>query len=431
MKPLYYNYRAAAVLLLLVSCLPKSAAVGAFALVVSSVSFVKSKSRSCLYSERLAADRNNNGGSSSTTFWKGADDKETAGSPPFSSEQVLSWISDITQHKAFHELKTAFGFLNANEDVDELSTKNKHERVKLFSASTAPTTTTTVDSTTTTTTESVHLKLGSEAMMKQQQQPDDSSSNNDTSTTVTLLHTYSDAVANVSLSGLNVPKRKFAAWVNYTLQQQQQDVTHCFDPSRIISTEIQVDDETVRNRLRNLWKQRRLLSDRTEVLAVYKSDTTTTTSTSFSNTMEKSHTNNSQQKSKRGGFPDLLHIYAERLSAIIQDEIDEDRVAKGEMHVFPASGEEPIPQDLLDILDGGLLGWLRREYGEKETEKLCADFMLQQPESEQYEVRTIILFKTIGPPATRSCTDPLSSFSNTADTATFPGVVSESVPLLL
>lgn len=220
--------------------------------------------------------------------------------------------------------------------------------------------------------DSVHLKLGSEAM-----QPSDvNEKETKESPNTAVLHSYCDPQFNVSLSGFNVSKKKFQAWVGYTLQRDRPEGRGAtFDPSLVTTAEIRVDNDDVRDRLRGLWRSRRLLSDRTEVLAVYKSD------------KESCKSDGQESKSKRGGFPDLLHIYAERLSAIIQDEIDEEKLASGESRVIGQSErDEPISEDAMAILDGGLLGWLKREYGEKETEKLCSKSMLQFPAKEQYAV---------------------------------------------
>lgn len=239
------------------------------------------------------------------------------------------------------------------------------------------------DTTTTTATqqqESVHLKLNSETMMKRvddehgennNDSKDDDASNNKNKMAV-VLHTYSNG--GVLLKGVNMTRRKFCAWVNYTLGLEKKE----FDESCVSTEHVSVDNNGIRNELRKLWLDRRLLCERTEVLAVYQSDS--------SSSQTSSHDNK-----KRGGFPDLLHLYAERLAAIIQDEREEEQIAKGELRVFndTIGNEQPVPSDLMDILNGGLLGWLQREYGTKETRQLLASHLLELPEKKKFEVRGV------------------------------------------
>ena len=213
---------------------------------------------------------------------------------------------------------------------------------------------------------SAHLKLGSAAMMPSLVNDKDNELKQ-TKEPSSQLHTYYDPIHNISLSGLNVSKRKFTVWVQHTLEHKND-----FNASLITTRHVAVDDSSVRQELRDLWKQRRLLTDRTEVLAVYKSEQ-----------------NHSVTTKKRGGFPDLLHIYAERLSAMIEDEDEEFHIAFGGKRKFNRTGveETKVPRPVLEILDGGLLGWLEREYGVDETKRLCHNNMQDMETKEQYAVR--------------------------------------------
>ena len=205
--------------------------------------------------------------------------------------------------------------------------------------------------------ESAHLKLGSSAMLKRFQEETTATSTSaeeecqcPPQVNTALLHTYHDPKQNVTLCGLNVSKRKFQAWVNHT-------VPTCYNSSLFSTSQVQLDDLHVRHQLRSHWKQQRLLTDRTELLAIYPSESQSI-------------------KKRRGGFPDLLHIYAERLFHIIQDELEEETVS--DKH-----------GNIQEILEGGLYGWLQREY--EGTEKLCHDKMQHLPVEEQYAVREKVL----------------------------------------
>lgn len=289
-----------------------------------------------------------------------------------------------------------------------------------------------VQDTTTTTAmqqqESVHLKLNSEAMMKRvddehgennnDSKDDDASNNNNKNKMAVVLHTYSNG--GVLLKGVNMTRRKFCAWVNYTLGLEKKE----FDESCVSTEHVSVDNNDIRNELRKLWLDRRLLCERTEVLAVYQSDS------SSSSSQTSSHDNNK----KRGGFPDLLHLYAERLAAIIQDEREEEQIAKGELRVFndTIGNEQPVPSDLMDILNGGLLGWLQREYGTKETRQLLASHLLELPEKKKFEVRGVTgSFQRVFPSPLLMPSALHVHYNKYSGASAFYGLVPKSISLLL
>jgi hypothetical protein len=208
--------------------------------------------------------------------------------------------------------------------------------------------------------ESAHLKLGSSAMLKRVEEEETTSPNGEEEpprVNTAVLHTYHDPIQNVTLCGVNVSKRKFQAWLAHTLEPGN------YNASLLSTKHGQLDDISVRKELRTLWRQERLLTDRTEVLAIYPSEV-----------------NNA--KKKRGGFPDLLHIYAERLFYIIQDELEEEQMTR------------QVPQDIQDILEGGLYGWLEREY--KGGDKLRHETMQHLTVEEQHAVRDeCIVFENV------------------------------------
>jgi hypothetical protein len=207
--------------------------------------------------------------------------------------------------------------------------------------------------------ESTHLKLGSQAMLKrvEEEEEDTTTTKGEEETpqvnnTKSVLHTYHDPIQNVTLCGVNVSKRKFQSWLAHTLEPDN------YNASFLSTKHVQLDDMTVRQALRTLWRQERLLTDRTEVLAIYPSEV------------------NGARK-KPGGFPDLLHIYAERLFYIIQDELEEEQMT------------QQVPQDIQEILKGGLYGWLEREY--EGTDKLCHETMQHLTAEQQHAVRQEVL----------------------------------------
>lgn len=203
--------------------------------------------------------------------------------------------------------------------------------------------------------ESTHLKLGSQAMLKRVEEEETTISDEDEETPQvkkSVLHTYHDPIQNVTLCGVNVSKRKFQSWLAHTLEPDS------YNASLLSTKHVQLDDITVRQALRTLWRQERLLTDRTEVLAIYPSEV-------------------NGAKKKRGGFPDLLHIYAERLFYIIQDELEEEQMIR------------QVPQDIQEILKGGLYGWLEREY--EGSHKLRHETMQHLTAEEQHVVRQPVL----------------------------------------
>lgn len=193
--------------------------------------------------------------------------------------------------------------------------------------------------TTTAAEESVHLQLHNE----EEDSSSNSNSANPTSSSQPItVHTYivvADSPSSTTTKNtttvyksLNTSRNKFLAFLTYN------NVT--IDPTRVQSHTVNSADENtaiLRMEWRKLWKQRQLLTDRTELLAVYPSDGRTTTK-------------------KRGGFEDLLHLYTERMAAILQDE---------ESSSF------------------SLLHWLQDHYGVERTQDLLVENLQEQTETEQ------------------------------------------------
>lgn len=153
------------------------------------------------------------------------------------------------------------------------------------------------------------------------------------------------------LYGLNVSKRKFYAWIQYTLHheyhlskqviaQELAKFKHTHTSTRKFDLE---NSLPLRKWLRGQWKARWLVSERTESLSLYASDGETTATTT-----SKTTNGASSVESKRGGFGDLLTLYTERVLGIVQDELDQ------------TNGDE----------DTSLLAWLERHYGVVQIAKL-------------------------------------------------------------
>jgi hypothetical protein len=116
---------------------------------------------------------------------------------------------------------------------------------------------------------------------------------------------------------LNTPPDKFQAFLKYLgihvspSSNNKHKKENPFQHYQVNAT------QELRDEWRALWKQERLLTDRTELLAVYPSD-------QKRNTLNHDNKNSDRitDKSlpKRGGFSDHLYLYTERLLAILRDE---------------------------------------------------------------------------------------------------------------
>jgi hypothetical protein len=152
---------------------------------------------------------------------------------------------------------------------------------------------------------------------------------------------YRDPLTNTTFMALNTCKRKFQAYLTY------QGVIN-INTENITSTKIELtpqEHDQKRLEWRELWTARRLMTDRTEFLAVYQSDT-----------LRKSPL---QPQRRRGGFADLLHLYTERLKGILEDEQQDQ--------------------------EGVVLNWLTNTYGSKKTKDLMAPQFNKATQEEQLE----------------------------------------------
>lgn len=190
---------------------------------------------------------------------------------------------------------------------------------------------------------SVHLQLNSPSYVSSSQQAKSSetaTSSTNTSATVSTNHHHNENntpppqqhAANKTIQvlkyvhtngtvyqALNTPPEKFQAFLKYLgfhIQQQQNNQKE----SRFLHSQVNATQE-LRDEWRALWKQERLLTDRTELLAVYPSDQKDNNSDSGNvNANSNSAVSISKPVPKRGGFSDHLYLYTERLLAILRDE---------------------------------------------------------------------------------------------------------------
>ena len=142
----------------------------------------------------------------------------------------------------------------------------------------------------------------------------------------------------LELWGLNVDRNKFDAYVNYILQDRPMmdfrgRKRRSFDSSFVTVSSLKVDNEAVRSQLRLVWKDARLITEKTDVLAMYQSDVI--------------HNHEMKTSTKRGGFADMIAVYTDRLISILKEEKEDDKRHK---HF--------------------LLDWMRKEYGIQETNSL-------------------------------------------------------------
>lgn len=195
---------------------------------------------------------------------------------------------------------------------------------------------------------SVHLQLET---MHRSNSEDEEEEEHDTKKsrrrTSTLL-SYTDPKSKTTWTGLNISLRRFEAWLHYTLEQLDPDEHAALDERRICREELEISTKD-REGLRDKWNKGHLLCDRTELLTVYQSD-----KSSFNGEEPR------ETRSKRGGFGDLLHLYADRFYGILQDE------------------REDPPDELKD--------WLFAEYGQKESRRLTARSFRRQHEDEQFRI---------------------------------------------
>ena len=204
--------------------------------------------------------------------------------------------------------------------------------------------------------------------MSQENDIETANATNETVSTSTL-YTFHYPPANMTLHGLSITLPQFKSWILYKLNEyQEESKLHVQSESEseqfnvmhyVSSKEISTHCKEIRNHLRNEWFQRRLICDRTEVLAVYPSDSA---DGEMENDDDKDGTAKKKYKKKRGGFEDLLTSYVDRLVGILHDEMED-----GISNTLPNSTSL---KDDASVNTFNLQSWLENEYGKHRTNKL-------------------------------------------------------------
>ena len=182
------------------------------------------------------------------------------------------------------------------------------------------------------------------------------------------------------LYGLNISNKKFFSWVQYTLEHDfklsrstiESELSK-YKYSHMSTRQLDLENATLRDWMRTQWKSRLLVSERTEPLAVYESDTNacnkdlnasgdrsrlarlTTLSPEEPQGFDSLQNEASKKRRKRGGFRDLLSLYADRLLGIIVDEMDGAGIIKDD----PPS----VPFLKNHVHDVKLFAWLENHFG--------------------------------------------------------------------
>lgn len=161
--------------------------------------------------------------------------------------------------------------------------------------------------------------------------------------------------------GLNVKRSKFDAYVNYTLQMRGGDVQVAFNKN-FVNNYCIADNEDNRSWLRQVWKDSRLITEKTDILAIYRSDLLPESNRSCSE-----HTQSFGIR--RGGFSDMIAVYTDRMISIIKEECTEEK-------------------------SSFLINWLEKEYGLESTSRLQAAVLLKNSRDDQVRV-SILDYRSI------------------------------------
>ena len=218
---------------------------------------------------------------------------------------------------------------------------------------------------------------------------------------------------------LNTSRRKFLAFLDYnnvSSVNKQAITTKTLslpEPPGGVDQQNDSDDGAeapdaatecaVRKEWRALWKAQRLLTDRTEILAVYKSDALSSNSSGEAATEGAESddvTTRGLKKPKRGGFSDLLNLYTHRLVAILNDERRDEQNPPEERHhssLVRVQQRDRFGQSVTDESNFFqtdhriLIKWLEDHYGVAETQMLQASRFRTLPVPTQLELMSHFL----------------------------------------
>jgi hypothetical protein len=190
------------------------------------------------------------------------------------------------------------------------------------------------------------------------------------------IHTFQDTATGNTWKALNTAKNKFHAFLlhqNLNCTVQRDDIV----TQEISLSEDDQSSRELRQEWRDLWKKRQLVTDRTELLAVYPSDKVAT-AVAASTTAAGSDQGADAPKNKRGGFADLLYLYTERLVSIINDEHVEVEQKLPSSYKYTYRKQQNTRTE-----ESMLMDWLRGTYGKDSTERLRASNLGRLEEKEQ------------------------------------------------
>ena len=266
--------------------------------------------------------------------------------------------------------------------------------------------------------ESVHLQLKSPAMMVSMKEGDDNNDNGDRlkgdgeegqsgeepedRPKLIKFRTYRSTAASPSdedhaviMYSLGLPLRKFKLFIHANTGENVSDI----GDKQIMTEDVDLRVSAVRKRMRTLWQsEANIISDRTEFLAVYESERNGGDDEDTDDSASKASSASSSLKRQRGDFADLLSMYADRLVGIIVDEQDEEVAAAEKalqiQKIMQRNMTEAaeMEHNLKDGVSGGLVGYLRREYGEVETDALVADNLLASGRTKEEQYATLQKF---------------------------------------
>ena len=233
----------------------------------------------------------------------------------------------------------------------------------------------------------------------------------------TTVYTFYCPAYNATLYAHGITLSQFKAWIQYKMKHATDklelslvEIEEMNWMQYVTSTRVDVSDSFVRDRLRKEWFERRLIVDRTEVLAVYPSDygdgdgdndgdgdidgagddgcgSCTNIDEAAGDATSPSSSN--QETTKRGGFEDLLKNYVGRLADILKDELKDGQ--HQHQHQYYTSTNTNTGDDgqsnvqLQQVQKFHLLEWLNDNYGNDATERLLVSNLQELPVQEQNE----------------------------------------------
>lgn len=193
----------------------------------------------------------------------------------------------------------------------------------------------------------------------------------------------------IIIYSLGLPLRKFKLFIHAITGTNATDV----DDRQIMTKDVDLRDPDVRKRMRDLWQSgANIITDRTEFLSVYESEQIEGDDREVvaDDSAKEASSASSSSNRQRGDFRDLLSMYADRLVGIIVDEQDEEEASAEKARQIQKMMQRNMTEayemerNLKNGVSGGLLGYLRREYGEAETGALVADNLLATTKEGKY-----------------------------------------------